>query len=128
MHSTGVSPVVMDRNYPSYRMAATLHQQQRGFVIRCSRASFKQARAMLRGEGANSQCVTLRPGTDQAQLDARPTRQPQQVNRAVAFAAIKQQALDLLFSDLDAETLCDRPTALFLTNPVACPRSASRPR
>lgn len=221
--------LVMDRNYPSYRMAATLHQHQREFVIRCSRSSFKQARAMLRGEGADSQCVTLRPGTDQAaairaaglamtlpvrfvrvvlptgewevlmtslrdeqryptgdflelyhlrwgietfygvlkgrldlenfsgiapeairqdyfaaiylcgletiltadaqaQLDARPTRQPQQVNRAVAFAAIKQQALDLLFSDAEPDTLCERLTALFLTNPVACRPQRKPPR
>lgn len=221
--------LVMDRNYPSYRMAATLHQQRRELVIRCSKASFKQARAMLRGEGPDSQCVTLRPGTDQAaairaaglpmtltvrfvrvllpsgewevlmtslldeqryptadfrqlyhlrwgvetfygvlkgrldlenfsgigpeairqdffaavylcgvetiltadaqtQLDARPTRQPQQVNRAVAFAAIKHQALDLLYSDLDPETLCARLTSLFLTNPVANRPQRNPPR
>lgn len=221
--------LVMDRNDPSYRMAATLHQQRREFVIRCSKASFKPARAMLRGEGPDSQCVTLRPGTDQAaairaaglpmtltvrfvrvllpsgewevlmtslldeqryptadflqlyhlrwgvetfygvlkgrldlenfsgigpeairqdffaavylcgvetiltadaqtQLDARPTRQPQQVNRAVAFAAIKHQALDLLYSDLDPETLCARLTSLFLTNPVANRPQRNPPR
>lgn len=221
--------LVMDRNYPSYRMAATLHQQQREFVIRCSQSSFKQARAMLRGEGADSQCHRVRPSTEQAatmraaglpmtvpvrfvrvvlptgewevlmtslldeqryptagflelyhlrwgietfygvlkgrldlenfsgigpeairqdffaavylcgmetiltadaqaQLDARPTQQPQQVNRAVAFAAIKHQALDLLFSEVDAETLCERLTALFLTNPVACRPQRKPPR
>jgi len=221
--------LVMDRNYPSYRMAAALHQHGRAFVIRCSKSSFKQARAMLRGEGADSQRATLRPGTDQAagiraaalpmtltvrfvrvrlptgewevlmtslldearypsaeflalyhlrwgietfygvlkgrldlenfsgtgpeairqdffaaiylsglaalltataqdRLDAKPTQQPQQINRAVSFAAIKQQALDLLFSDLEAEPLCEHLTALFLTNPTTLRVGRNPPR
>lgn len=57
-----------------------------------------------------------------------PARQPQQVNRAVAFAAIKHQALDLLYSDLDPETLCARLTSLFLTNPVANRPQRNPPR
>jgi hypothetical protein len=53
--------LVMDRNYPSYRMLAELIQRERDFVIRCSAASFAVARAMLKGEGPESQIVTLRP-------------------------------------------------------------------
>ncbi len=53
--------LVMDRNYPSYRMLAELTQQHRDFVIRCSAASFKEARLMLKGEGDDSQLVTLTP-------------------------------------------------------------------
>jgi len=57
--------LVMDRNYPSYRMLAELTQHQRDFVIRCSAASFKEARTMLKGEGPDSQIVELKPCTEQ---------------------------------------------------------------
>ena len=208
----------MDRNYPSYRLLAEITQQQRDFVIRCSAASFKEARLMLKGEGDDSQLVTLTPygeqrreikrlnlplsltvrfvrvrlstgewevlvtslldkvsypsaeflvlyglrwgietfygllktrlalenfsGTGaeavkqdfhatvylsgleslltesaQAQLDAKNTKYPQTVNRAVSFNAIKYQALDLLFSNEPSEPLLEKLTALFLSNP-----------
>ena len=51
----------MDRNYPSYRMMAELQHRNRAFVIRCSAASFGIARQMLKGEGDDSQIVTLTP-------------------------------------------------------------------
>ena len=53
----------------------------------------------------------------QAQLDAKNTQYPQTVNRAVSFNAIKNQALDLLFSDMDTDPLLEKLTVLFLTNP-----------
>lgn len=53
--------LLMDRNYPSYLMLATLSQHRRDFVIRCSKASFREARCMLKGQGTSSQIVTLRP-------------------------------------------------------------------
>jgi hypothetical protein len=210
--------LTMDRNYPSYRMLAELNQHKRDFVIRCSAASFAVARHMLKGEGADSQVVTLTPcpkqiplihklnlptsltvrfvrvrlntgenevlvtslGDDflyptagflelyrlrwgietfygllktrlelenftgigveaiqqdfyatvflsgleslltdaaQTQLDAKKTKYPQTVNRAVSFNAIKNQALDLLFSDVSIDPLLEKLTALFLTNP-----------
>lgn len=49
--------LVCDRNYPSYRFIAEMNILQRDFVIRCSAASFKTARGMLRGEGKDSQIV-----------------------------------------------------------------------
>ncbi|NEX23808.1 IS4 family transposase, partial [Thiorhodococcus mannitoliphagus] len=58
--------LVMDRNYPSYRMLAELTQRQRDFVMRCSAASFAPARRMLKGEGPDSQIVTLTPCAGQA--------------------------------------------------------------
>lgn len=210
--------LTMDRNYPSYRMLAEFYQHKRDFVIRCSAASFTVARQMLKGEGADSQLVTLTPCaaqmpliqelglptsltvrfvrvrlstgeyevlvtslldedlyptkeflelyrlrweietfygllktrlelenftgigveaikqdfyatvylsglesllTDaaQAQLDAKNTKYPQTVNRAVSFNAIKNQALDLLFSDMETDPLLEKLTTLFLTNP-----------
>ena len=53
--------LTMDRNYPSYRMLAELSQHGRNFAIRCSAASFAEARRMLKGEGEDSQVVTLTP-------------------------------------------------------------------
>ena len=217
-HTTAADLLIMDRNTPSYRMLAELTQHQRDFVIRCSAASFKEARLMLKGEGDDSQLVTLTPygeqrreikrlnlpssltvrlvrvrlstgewevlvtslldearypsaeffelyglrwgietfygllktrlalenfsGTGaeavkqdfhatvylsgleslltdsaQAQLDAKNTKHPQTVNRAVSFNAIKYQALDLLFSNEPSEPLLEKLTALFLSNP-----------
>jgi len=53
--------LVMDRNYPSYRMLAELSRHGRDFAVRCSAASFAEARQMLKGEGSDSQRVTLTP-------------------------------------------------------------------
>lgn len=59
--------LLMDRGYLSYRMLASLQQSARDFAIRCSAASYDVAKQMLRGEGADSQVVTLRPCAAQAQ-------------------------------------------------------------
>lgn len=210
--------LTMDRNYPSYRMLAEMSHLGRDFVVRCSAASFAVARQMLKGEGADSQIVTLTPCavqmpliqkldlpkslkvrlvrvqlstgeyevlvtslldeflyptqeflelyhlrwgietfygliktrlelenftgigveavkqdfhatvylsglesllTDaaQAQLDAKKAKYPQTVNRAVSFNAIKNQALDLLFGDMETSPILEKLTALFLTTP-----------
>lgn len=53
----------------------------------------------------------------QALLDAKTTKYPQTVNRAVSFNAIKNHALALLLSDKDTGALLEKLTALFLTNP-----------
>jgi hypothetical protein len=53
--------IICDRNYPSYRFIATLHKRKRHYVIRCSAASFYEARQMLKGEGEASQIVNLIP-------------------------------------------------------------------
>jgi hypothetical protein len=68
--------------------------------------------------------------TDEAQtrLDAKPTRHPQRVNRAVSFNAIKHNAFDILFGDEDAETIRKRLTALFLTNPTTYREGRNPPR
>lgn len=60
-HTRAGDLLTMDRNYPSYRMLAELARQGRDFVIRCSTASFAQARLMLKGEGPDSTVVTLTP-------------------------------------------------------------------
>jgi len=60
-HTQAKDLLTMDRNYPSYRMLAELMKSKRDYVIRCSAASFAVARSMLKGEGADSQTVTLKP-------------------------------------------------------------------
>ena len=60
---------------------------------------------------------SLLTDTAQAQLDAKTTQYPQTVNRAVSFNAIKNQALDLLFSDMETDPILEKLTVLFLTNP-----------
>jgi hypothetical protein len=53
--------LIMDRNYPSYRMPAELTRRNLDFVIRCSSSSFNAARKMLRGGGPDSRVVKLKP-------------------------------------------------------------------
>ena len=61
---------------------------------------------------------SLLTDTAQAMLDAKVTKYPQRVNRAVSFNAIKNLALDLLLAgDPETDQLLDRLTSLFLTNP-----------
>lgn len=221
--------ILMDRNYPSYRMIAELIHHSRHFVIRCSAASFEQARRMLQGEGPDHPIATLTPcsgqaseihrlglppvvtvrfvrvrlstgewevlvtslldealyptedfldlyharwgietfygvlktrldlenftglgaeavrqdfhatvyltglesiliGPAQAQLDQKAVRHPPRVNQAVAFHAIKDRALDLLLSGLDSDTLCQRLTEVFLTNPTLQRQDRHPPR
>jgi hypothetical protein len=53
--------LLCDRGYTSYQWLATCVQHQRHFVVRCSAGSFKMARQMLEGLGADSQRVDLTP-------------------------------------------------------------------
>ena len=53
--------LIMDRNYPSYRMLAELSRRNLDFVVRCSSSSFSAARKMLGGGGPDSQTVRLKP-------------------------------------------------------------------
>ena len=69
-HTCPQDLLIMDRNYPSYRMMAELQHRNREFVIRCSAASFGIARQMLKGEGAESQTVTLTPCSKQNASDS----------------------------------------------------------
>lgn len=62
---------------------------------------------------------SLLTGTAQARLDAKATKHPLTVNRAVSFNAIKNNALDMLLAGdgQGTDLLLARLTALFLTNP-----------
>jgi hypothetical protein len=71
---------------------------------------------------------SLLTDTAQAQLDAKNTKHPQTVNRAVSFNAIKYQALDLLFSNEALDPLMEKLTALFLSNPCLDRQHRNPPR
>ena len=60
-HTTSEDLLIEDRGYASYEMLAQADYANRQIVIRCSAASFSVARKMLKGEGKDSQIVTLVP-------------------------------------------------------------------
>jgi len=212
--------LLYDRNYASYFHLATLSKLDKKFVIRGEAASFSPARDMLKGEGSDSQIVTLIPHNSKRQeiknndlpeqitvrfvrvqlktgeyevlvtslqdeqqfpsedfldiyhkrwavegfyailktrlnlenfsgktvhsvyqdfystvyltglesiltadideqLASKPTKNKQQDNRTVSFNAIKNQAVELLCSNLDSDMVIKRLEMLFLTNPVS---------
>jgi len=53
--------LIFDRNYPSYLFLAFLIQNGIGFVGRCSRSSFREAREMFRKKNVRSRIATLEP-------------------------------------------------------------------
>jgi len=53
--------LLLDRGYASYQWLATCVQHQRHFVVRGAAGSFKTARQMLEGLGADRQIVDLTP-------------------------------------------------------------------
>lgn len=58
--------LLCDRGYPSYRYLSHLVQRNKKFVMRCSAASFKDAREMLKGEGSSDRTVTIKPSPARA--------------------------------------------------------------
>lgn len=62
------------------------------------------------------------------ELQAKPTRNPQKVNRCVAFHAIKDRAFDLLTSTLPTEEVLDKLVELFKLNPTQYRKGRDRPR
>ena len=63
-----------------------------------------------------------------AVLARKETKFPQQVNHAVAFNAIKNQAINLLSSDIDSEILIERLESLFIMNPTVNRNERKVPR
>ncbi len=53
--------LLFDRNYPSYLFPAALTQQNTDFLGRCSRSSFREARAMFEPGAEESRVAILRP-------------------------------------------------------------------
>lgn len=103
--------LLMDRNYPSYRMLAELSQRDRDFAIRCSAASFAVARRMLKGEGADSQLATLTPCAGQAP-DIRVRGLPRSLTVRFVRVRLSSGELEVLVTSL-LDTV-SYPTADFL--------------
>jgi hypothetical protein len=109
-HTTATDLLLMDRNYPSYRMMAELSQRQRGFVIRCSTNSFKTARQLAKGTGLASQVVTLTPPDGQS-AQSRKLGLPEQITVRFVRVMLKTGEAEILATSLlDEHTY---PTADF---------------
>lgn len=52
--------LIYDRGYPSFRHLAHLTKANKKFLMRCSSASFKDARDMLKGKGSSDRTITLK--------------------------------------------------------------------
>lgn len=107
-HTHAGDLLVMDRNYPSYRMLAELHQRQRDFVIRCSKGAFTPARRMLRGDGAESQIVTLHPCAGQV-TDIRRRALPSMLTVRFVRVRLKTGEWEVLVTSLRDETRYPTP-------------------
>ncbi len=231
-HLNHVGPhdlTILDRGDGDYAILASFSLRQSHYLIRCSASAFATARQMLKGEGADSQVVTIKPGAKQRkkvselglatklkvrfvrvlldtgeyevlvtslldeptyptalfkdlywmrwgvegfygllktrldldhftgksaesvkqdfyssvyltgleslliddaqqQLDLKPTKYPQRVNNAMAFNAIKNQAFDMLLSDMPIDDVLEQLTQLFLTNPTCERKHRNVPR
>lgn len=105
--------LLMDRNYPSYRMLATLHQGGRDFAIRCSAASYGVARQMLKGEGPDSQVVTLTPCAEQVQA-IRAAGLPNTITVRFVRVLLSTGEFEVLVTSLLDEVLYPTPDFLAL--------------
>lgn len=109
-HTTASDLLLMDRNYPSYRMMAELSQRQRQFVIRCSTNSFKTARQLAKGTGLASQVVTLTP-PDGTQAQNRKLGLPERLSVRFIRVMLKTGEAEIIVTSLlDEHTY---PTADF---------------
>ncbi len=97
--------LIMDRNYPSYRMLAELTRQGRDFVVRCSAASFAEARRMLKGEGLGSQQVKLKPCTGQ-QAEIRRLGLPLSLEVRLVRVRLSTGEYEVLVTSLLDEAIC----------------------
>lgn len=103
--------LLYDRNYPSYFHLATLCKLNKKFVTRCSLSSFNQARNMLKGEGADSQIVTLEPHhTKRTQV--KDNDLPAQIKVRFVRVQLENGQYEVLVTNLLDET--EFPTADFL--------------
>ncbi len=103
-HTKANDLLIMDRNYPSYRMLAELHRSERDSVIRCSAASFAVAREMLKGHGAASQQVTLTPYAQQASM-IRELGLPQSLTVRLVRVQLDTGEWEVLVTSLRDESL-----------------------
>jgi hypothetical protein len=110
-HTRAGDLLLMDRNYPAYRMLAECVRAERAFVVRCSAASFAPARRMLKGEGPDHQTATLAPCAGQrADIQARGL--PMAVKVRFVRVRLPTGEFEVLVTSLLDESLY--PTEMFL--------------
>ena len=109
-HTNSDDLLLCDRNYPSYRWLATLIHHDRSFVIRCQHHSFKAVQAMFRGEGADSQSVTLSVPAAKAK-DIRKRHLPSQITVRFVRLILSDGTIEVLVTNLLDEE--QYPTAEF---------------
>ena len=99
-HSQFGDLIVCDRNYASYRFLDELEHVD--FVIRCSASSFQVARAMLKGQGTDSQVVNLKINNQKSRLVrfVRVTLNPGEYEVLVTSLADERTYPNELFKEL----------------------------
>jgi hypothetical protein len=76
----------------------------------------------------NLESLLTQPAEDLVQQRATETQHPQQINRADAYHSLKDQLLELLYSQTPAEEVVRKLQRLFLTHPVSVPKNRKVPR
>lgn len=104
--------LICDRNYPSYFFVATLCHRKRNFVIRCSAASFSQAREMLKGNGPDDQTVTVKVNSGKSK-EIKEGNLPQKITVRFVRVKLDTGAYEVLITNLMDKELY--PTQEFKT-------------
>ena len=92
--------LLFDRNYPSYRLLATLTQLPgRHFVIRCSKSSFATARALFEQDIVDSRITTLKPHHEKKN-EIRALALPEQITVRFVSVRLSTGELEVLVTSL----------------------------
>jgi hypothetical protein len=98
-HTNESDLLICDRNYPSYIFISTLCSKNIKFVIRCSSASFSQARQMLTGDGADDQIVTIKAHGEKIK-EAKDRKLPLKVKVRFVRVMLDTGAYEVLITNL----------------------------
>jgi hypothetical protein len=103
-HTDENDVLICDRNYPSYCWLGTLEKMGRKYIVRCSESSYKQARAMLKGEGADSQLTTIKPSYEKA-IEINRLKLPRRLTVRFVRVLLKTGKYEVLVTNLLDEQL-----------------------
>lgn len=109
-HTTEKDLLLFDRNYPSYRFLSTLMKENRAFVIRCSAGSFSAVRRMFKGNGPDSQIVTLSVPSSQSK-EINKLDLPRQITVRLVRVMLDTGEMEVLITSLVDDI--EHPTADF---------------
>lgn len=109
-HTTAEDLLLFDRNYPSYRFLSTLTKAHRAFVIRCSDGSFSAVRRMFKGNGPDSQIVTLSVSSPQSK-EINKQELPRQITVRLVRVMLDTGEMEVLITSLVDEI--EHPTVDF---------------